>query len=161
MPATMTRSAAVASRRQSTVRVSQRATVARSTRSTSKPKLAPAPAPVRRSRPHFAVFVMLVAVGLLSIVGSYAYMAQQQFQVSRLQKARATEQKRYEQLRLEVAQLTAPERIVSSAQKLGMVTPDHVTYIQVTSSLPAASDPTAEILSDGWRNVKADLAKPR
>jgi cell division protein FtsL len=112
-------------------------------------------------RAPFALFVSVVAIGLFVIVGSYAYLAQQQFTVDRLQRQRTVEQKRYEQLRLEVAELSAPERIVRSAQQLGMVTPQQVTYIQVTASLPAASDPTAEVLSNGWQNVKADLDKSR
>ena len=161
MAPTATRgSAAVATRRQRTARVASRATSTRARAQTApKPQLAAVPAPIRR--PHFALFVSVVALGLLAIVGTYAFLAQQQFEVDRLQKQRTAEQKKYEQLRLEVAELSAPERIVNSAQQLGMVTPAQVTYIQVTASLPAASDPTAEVLSDGWQNVKADLDKSR
>ena len=106
-------------------------------------------------------YVVVFAAALLTVVASYAYMAQQQIQVDRLQAERAAQQRTYEQLRLQVAQLTAPERIIGAAHQLGMITPDQVTYIQVTEPLPAASDPTAAVLSEGWRNVKADLAKPR
>jgi cell division protein FtsL len=159
MASTATRGgAAVATRRASAARVAPRAVPARAPRSAPKPKLAPVPQPALR-RPGFAAFVLIVAVALLAVVGSYAYIAQQQFQVDKLQKARITEQRKYEQLRLQVAQLTAPERIVGAAQQLGMVTPAQVTYIQITEPLPAASDPTAEILSNGWQNVKADLGK--
>jgi cell division protein FtsL len=150
--------AAVATRRSSAARVSTRAVPARAPRPAPKPKLAPVPQPTLR-RPGFAAYIVMVAIALLTVVGSYSYMAQQQFRVDKLQKARITEQRKYEQLRLQVAQLTAPERIVNDAEKLGMVTPAQVTYIQVTEPLPAASDPTAEILSDGWQNVKADLGK--
>lgn len=103
----------------------------------------------------------LLAIGALLVVGTYAFLAQTQFQVHQLEVERATEQRKYEQLRLEVAALTAPERIVTAAQRIGMVTPPEVTYLQVTEPLPSASDPTAEVLSEGWRNVKGDLARAR
>lgn len=171
MPAATARgSAAVASRRQSTVRVSSRATVARTARPArstriEKPVRVVKATPATAAQPlrwkWLAAYVVVFAASLLVVVASYAYMAQQQIQVDRMAAERASQQRTYEQLRLKVAQLTAPERIIGAANQLGMITPDHVTYIQVTEPLPAASDPTAAVLSDGWRNVKADLAKPR
>jgi cell division protein FtsL len=112
-------------------------------------------------RARFAAYVGVVAFALFAVVASYAYLAQTQFRVSSLQKQQREAQRTYEQLRLDVAELTAPERIVSSAQRLGMIQPERVTYLQVTEPLPTASDPTAAVLSDGWTNVKADLGHQR
>ncbi|MFZ4516167.1 MAG: hypothetical protein ACOYN3_07640 [Acidimicrobiia bacterium] len=172
MTATIRRGgAASAARRSSTVRVADRRVAAR-VHQAPKPKVQPTPknkvgansvVAVRQGlvRPRFGVVLMLLALAAFAVVGTYAYLAQMQFRVHTLQSQRAEEQRKYEQLRLEVAGLTAPERIVTSAQRLGMITPQEVTYLQVTEPLPSASDPTAEVLSEGWRNVKGDLARSR
>jgi cell division protein FtsL len=73
---------------------------------------------------------VLTALGLFAVVVVHVVLAQQQFQLaalsSRITSARAVN----DQLRLQVAQLQAPERVVSDAQKqLGMVSPPSITYL--------------------------------
>jgi cell division protein FtsL len=122
----------------------------------------------RRARLFVAGLSVLFALGLLGIVSLHVVLTQGQFRLDRLQ-ARATEQQaRYEQLRLQVAELESPERIVAVAQeRLGMVSPGAVTYLAPTSS--AATTPAVEKRTPGtatgpstsWSQVKPHLdSKP-
>jgi cell division protein FtsL len=76
----------------------------------------------------------VAAVGL-ALVALHVLIAENQFKLDRLQQRAATEQASYEKLRLQVAQLEAPARIVSEAEgQLGMVQPASVTYLPATTS---------------------------
>ena len=64
-------------------------------------------------------------------------LIQSEFRLDHINKEAAKEQVRYEKLRLDVAQLSAPERIVATAQqRLGMVVPPQVAYLMA----PGAPD---------------------
>jgi cell division protein FtsL len=79
------------------------------------------------------------AVVCLALVALHVLIAENQFRLDRLQEQAATEQASYEKLRLQVAQLEAPARIVSQAEgQLGMVQPASVNYLPATT-IPAAS----------------------
>lgn len=152
------------------------------------PKAIPKPAP--KTRPHLtivdrealrhrrrvrAAFVLAsgVMVTLLLIgVSLHVKLAESQFQLDRLNAQVSTEQQRYETLRLHVAELSSPDRIVSTAkEKLGMVQPGQTTFLtaqlppaargvkgEVTSSSADANDATAATLSKSWPKVKENLA---
>ncbi len=63
-------------------------------------------------------------------------IAENQFRLDNLQQQASLQQASYEKLRLEVAQLEAPARIVSVAEgKLGMRQPGSVTYLPATHHL--------------------------
>ena len=88
-------------------------------------------------------------------------IAENQFTLDRLTQTAATEQASYEKLRLQVAQLEAPARIVSEAEgRLGLVQPGSVTYLPATTSRrdkrrrhrtgrPGTGRPSADRLSLG------------
>ena len=72
----------------------------------------------------------------------------------------AKEETRYEKLRLDVAQLSAPERIVATAQqRLGMVVPPQVASLMAPAPADVATpdDPAAPSLAGGWAEVKPHL----
>ena len=97
----------------------------------------------RRRAGRRRLLVMLgiasVAVVGLALVALHVLIAENQFTLDRLQQQAATEQASYEKLRLQVAQLEAPARIVSQAEgRLGMVQPASVTYLPATTSTPVA-----------------------
>jgi cell division protein FtsL len=88
--------------------------------------------------------IATVAVVGLALVGLHVLIAENQFRLDRLQQQASTEQAGYEKLRLQVAQLEAPARIVSQAEgRLGMVQPATVTYLPATTSGPATTATTA------------------
>jgi cell division protein FtsL len=76
------------------------------------------------------------AAGLLmALVGLHVLIAENQFKLDNLQQQTNLQQENYEKLRLSVAQLEAPSRIVSVAEgKLGMQQPGSVTYLPATST---------------------------
>jgi len=74
-----------------------------------------------------AAAVAAVCFGLVSL---HVLIAQAQFRIDSLQQKAAAEQTRYENLRLAVAELEAPARIVSVAEgELGLVQPASVNYL--------------------------------
>lgn len=80
---------------------------------------------------------------LFGLVVFHTILVQNQQRLDKLDEGVRTEQARYQQLRLQVAQLEAPQRIVDVAtQKLGMVPPDTTTYLT-----PSADDAAAAATS--------------
>ena len=122
----------------------------------------------RRARVMTLVTLALVVAGLFGLVASHVVLTQGQFRLQHLQ-ARADEsQARYERLRLQVARLESPERIVAAAQeRLGMVPPAGVRYLSPTGAVstvaraaPASGrrvDAAAASTAD-WSAVKRRLA---
>ncbi len=123
---------------------------------------------VRRARRRhlLACSVVLVVVAcLLGLVASHATLAQGQFRLEKLEQKAAEEQAQYERLRLQVAQLESPSRIVAAAQeRLGMVPPPGVTYLSPTGASAdrpgrgATAEEQKEAATDDWANVKRQLA---
>jgi cell division protein FtsL len=94
----------------------------------------------------------------------HVLLIQSEFRLDHLNKEAAKEKTRYEKLRLDVAQLSAPERIVATAQqRLGMVVPPQVAYLMAPAPTDAATpdDPAAPSLAGGWAEVKPHLGTPR
>lgn len=146
---------------------------------------APAPAPARKLRPplrvvtpeetrrvdrrkrarlRIAVAVFVVVGGLFGLVASHVVLTQGQFRLQQLEKKAAESQARYERLRLQVAELESPERIVAAAQeRLGMVPPPGVKYLSpsgVAERPSSASEGNAgqTATSPAWTEVKPHLA---
>jgi cell division protein FtsL len=75
----------------------------------------------------------LAGVGILAVsfglVGLHVVIAEEQFHLDKLQQEASDAQANYEKLRLSVAQLEAPARIVSVAEGHGMEQPGSVTYL--------------------------------
>lgn len=98
------------------------------------------PAEGRRApRMRFAVLAgCLVAVLVFGVVTLQAMVSQDSFRIERL--ARRTQQLRQqeEELRLQVATLSAPDRIAREARRLGLVLPSVVHAIAIPRSSPRA-----------------------
>jgi len=110
--------------------------------------------------------VAAVAVAcVLGLVVSHVALAQGQFELERLQQKAAEEQAQYERLRLQVAQLESPSRVVAAAQeRLGMVPPPGVTYLSPTGAVsglpePASAGTEQESATEDWSSVKRQLAR--
>lgn len=133
----------------------------------------------RRARRRALVVVAVVAAGLFGLVVSHVVLTQGQFRLEHLQARAALEQARYERLRLQVAELESPARIVAAAQeRLRMVPPPGVTYLSPSGP---SSGRTATRAADGgvagrrsaeaavggtpgtedWSRVKRQLASRR
>lgn len=142
---------------------------------TARPKLRVVDPEVLRRQRRFRRFVGLIGLvtvaALLVAVGFHVKLAESQFQLDRLNQQTAKEQRRYQELRLQVAELAAPDRIVETAKdKLGMVQPERVTYLSAAPTEVAraddrgdstgadVNDSTASTLAESWPKVKGNLA---
>jgi cell division protein FtsL len=112
--------------------------------------------PPRRSlRLSPRVGVLLTVIGFVALFGvavCHALIIQNQASVDQLDRRVAEEQARYEKLRLEVAELSSPQRIMTEAQNdLGMVpagetmwlTPNDPAPTSTTSPEPVESTDTS------------------
>jgi cell division protein FtsL len=130
-----------------------------------------APRPVdrrRRARLRVAVTMVVVVGGLFGLVASHVVLTQGQFRLQQVESRASEAQARYERLRLQVAALESPERIVAAAQeRLGMVPPPGVKYLSPTgvSEQPAGNGagatPGKGQVAEGpedWSAVKRHLA---
>lgn len=99
----------------------------------------------RRARRLATGAVVLAATLLLALAGSHAVLVSNQVRVDRLEQEVADVQARHQELRLEVARLEAPERIVAAAtERLGMVPPDTVTYLPGPEETAPGADPATD-----------------
>ncbi|MBW3580254.1 MAG: hypothetical protein KY431_04385 [Actinobacteria bacterium] len=93
----------------------------------------------RRARRLAVAAAVAAGLALMALAGSHAFLVTNQVRIDELQQRVEEAQARHQALRLEVATLEAPERIVTDATaELGMVRPETVTYVR-----PAATPPPA------------------
>lgn len=96
-------------------------------------RVVPDPETIRRrhlARVAAAILGFAVAAGLMAIVSLHVMLAQGQVHVDHLEKQVSAQEQRQQQLRLEVAALEAPQRVVTVAgDRLGMVPVDQVRYL--------------------------------
>ncbi|HEY0397231.1 MAG TPA: hypothetical protein VGF00_02510 [Acidimicrobiia bacterium] len=122
------------------------------------------PAPDRPLRLALVASAVLTVGTIFGAAIFHVLLIQSEFRLDRINKEASKEEARYEKLRLDVAQLSAPERIVATAQqRLGMVVPPQVAYLMAPapqdSGAPGAGpdDPAAPSLAGGWAEVKPHL----
>ena len=122
------------------------------------------PAPDRPLRLALLAGAVLTVGTIFGAAIFHVLLIQSEFRLDHLNKEAAKEQTRYEKLRLDVAQLSAPERIVATAQqRLGMAVPPQIAYLMAPAAQdsgdPGATpdDPAAPSLAGGWAEVKPHL----
>ena len=156
------------------------------------PDLAPAPRPRPAERPNHlrvvapservrrrmtpAMAVLITAAlfaTLLAVAVAHTVLVEGQVRLDELDAQLSTEQARYQELRLEVAEMESPDRVVRVAQEQGMVAPDDLKYLQPPAPDPStvgpttgddsepAADPTVGADPDrAWSEVKPLLEAP-
>lgn len=119
------------------------------------------PAPDRPLRLALVAGAILTVGTIFGAAVFHVLLVQSEFRLDQLKREAAKEEVRYERLRLDVAQLSAPERIVAAArQRLGMVVPPQVAYLMAPAPQDGAAtpdDPAAPSLAGGWAEVKPHL----
>jgi len=106
---------------------------------------------------------VLLVFGLFALAASHALLASGQAKLDALNAEVDDAQARYQSLRLDVAELEAPDRIVREAQeRLGMVPPPEVTYLSPSAALAdevgtAASAPSPTSGEAGERAAYATV----
>ena len=124
----------------------------------------PGPAPDRPLRLALVASAILTVGTIFGAAIFHVLLIQSEFRLDRINKEASKEEARYETLRLDVAHLSAPERIVATAQqRLGMVVPPQVAYLMAPVPQGSADrgatpdDPAAPSLAGGWAEVKPHL----
>jgi cell division protein FtsL len=124
----------------------------------------------RRARLMTAIGVVVASAMLFGLAGVHVLLTEGQFRLQRLQRQSDDAQGQYVRLRLEVAQLESPQRIVATAQeRLGMVPPTALTYLTPTGPVTASGPPTrvtpgpprsAQVAdqTQGWASAKTALS---
>lgn len=118
----------------------------------------------RLVRQLVAAGAIIAALCLFGVVVFHVQLTQNQFRLDKLQEESLERQAEYDRLRLEVAELESPDRVIAAAQALGMVSPPKVTYLAPTIEEPGDTDTPAlraDQSSDGdssWSTVKPHLA---
>ncbi|MHB1930976.1 MAG: hypothetical protein ACYCUG_16415, partial [Acidimicrobiales bacterium] len=111
----------------------------------------------RRARLLLAGISALAVVTVFGLVALHVVSAEKQFQIDRLAAQEQRLQNTYEVLRLQVDGLDTPQRILTEAQRLGMVQPQSVTFVRVPGGPTAGSGGAPSGPSD-WAKMKAVLA---
>ena len=89
-----------------------------------------------------AVMSVITVVALFGIVVFHVLLNQGQMQLDRLQSRSTSERARTERLRLDLAELQSPARVVAAARdRLGMVPPASVGYLVPDSNGPTVAPP--------------------
>ncbi|MFP3900076.1 MAG: septum formation initiator family protein [Acidimicrobiia bacterium] len=92
---------------------------------------------VRLSPTTGMVLTVLLFVALFAVAVTHTLLIESQIEIDALDQKVAAEQARYESLRVDVAELESPERIMREARdRLGMVPPEDVGWL--TPDEPAA-----------------------
>jgi cell division protein FtsL len=113
-----------------------------------------------RITPRTGVVLTVSLFGaLFGVAVSHAVLIESQMELEQLDEQAASEQARYERLRLDVAELESPDRIVNEARdRLGMVPAEDVEWL--TPDQPAPTDgggddeDGADTPATSWEDVK-------
>jgi len=96
------------------------------------------------------LFTALVVFVFFSLIYSRTALSDSAFDIEKVDSQIAQEEATYQQLRLEVARLQSPERIVPLAEEIGLVLPTQVRTVEaagVTGSEGGAEARWAEVKS--------------
>lgn len=114
----------------------------------------------RRARLLAGSVALLAALALFGVVAAQVAITQRQFQLERVARQGDELQQRYDRLRLQVAELESPARVVAAATALGMQQPGAVTYLTPDAppaAAPHLSGPEPEQTTTSWQTVKPHL----
>lgn len=120
----------------------------------------------RAARPRLLLRagIVISALMVFAAVASHVILVQSQFRLESHEREAKDEEARYERLRLEVARLASPERVVAEATgRLNMKVPTEVEFLNApevdgTAPSPPAKRPVAGEAGGGWSEVKPYLA---
>ena len=119
----------------------------------------------RRLRVGGMALAGFVIALLFAAVGMHVMLAQNQFRLNQLANRAAAQQAKYQQLRLQVDQLSSPQVIIAAAEgRLGMVPAGNVTFLNPSSATAGRSDaiaqsgPAPATAPAGWSTIKPQLA---
>lgn len=100
------------------------------------------PSPRRARRVPFLLFALVVVTAtVLALASAQALVAQGSFRLAELSRQAEELQREQVRLRLKVARLSAPERVLRAARKAGLVLPQRVEIVAVRGPAAGAETP--------------------
>ena len=112
----------------------------------------------RRSRVLGALGLGVLFVVLFVTVAFHVALVQNQQRIDRLNRQATAAQARYDHLHVEVDRLQSPSRVVTEAEKLGMVSADDATWLAPDGTADSSpTSPTGPTTSDHYLTVKPYL----
>jgi hypothetical protein len=91
------------------------------------------------SRRYFVLSLSAILVAMFVLIGGHVLLAQNQATLDQLRREVTENRNQYDAVRLEVAQLRSPDRIISEAEALGLREPKTVQYVQPVPITPSQS----------------------
>ena len=124
-----------------------------------EPAPAARPAPASKRATVAMAALTITGLCLFGVVAAHVKLTQGQVRLDRLEARSADAQDTYDRLRLQVAELESPERVVAAAHQLGMVVPAKVTYLAPVPVDPAQAEVAEKEkatvpAATGWVTVK-------
>lgn len=104
----------------------------------------------------WTLFTVAVVAAFFGLISSRTALDRSAFVVEELDREIAREEARYQELRLEVARLQAPQRVLDLARQMGMVFPEEVKTV-VAPGVVVAEDRS---LDPRWTQLKTVLTGP-
>lgn len=111
----------------------------------------------RITRPQvgvWAVYTVVAVLAFFALIYSRTALDRSAIELERIEEQIAIEENSYQQLRLEVARLGSPDRIVPAANELGLVLPTHVQPVAAAGVVTVEQDD----LEQRWAEVKSVLS---
>lgn len=93
---------------------------------------------IPRHVPFFVGAILAVSILVLGIVSLQAVLSETSFEMRELSRQATELQSDYSRLKLQVAELSSPERVAREARKLGLTIPSRIRTLSV--ALPRASE---------------------
>ncbi len=91
---------------------------------------------------------LVVAIAMFfALIYSRIFLDRAAFQITNLEGLISEQETRFDELRLQVAQLESPQRIYAEAQRMGMVLPEEART--VSAPMPVPADEIGELASAG------------
>ena len=94
---------------------------------------------ISRQVTFFVSAIVMVSFLVLGIVTLQAVLSETSFEMRELSRKATQLQSEYSRLKLQVAELSSPERVAREARKIGLTIPTQVRTLSV--ALPPASEP--------------------
>ncbi len=91
--------------------------------------------------------LVLAVLMFFTLIYSRIFLDRAAFEITKLEGLISEQESRFDELRLEVAQLESPQRIYSEAERMGMVLPEEART--VFAPMPVSDDEIGELAATG------------
>lgn len=113
--------------------------------------------PARIGARQLGMLVLAIAM-FFTLIYSRIFLDRAAFEIEHLEGLISEQETRFDELRLEVAQLESPQRIFAEAERMGMVLPDEGRTIY--AAVPKPANEISQLASSGSTPLLATVGAP-